>query len=555
MKVSILFSAPGYLDHERMGTDVYHAAAGNIPARVAISAALVRTCRDRDQHQVALDEILAADVLNRDYGHDLVELLAHLFQDGVVAAHHEGDTRKVGVFGFTHGQAVDVEAARSHHPRDLGKYAGRVLYKGGQDVPHAAFPQESREGIVVDLTETRQYSFNRAGAKCGRQPISTSATPMTEPRLDKMAQLLVRYSCGVQPGNVVALVAPPLAEPLLLAVYREVLLAGGRPVVHMEPEANAELLLKHGNADQLGQPNPFEAWLVENCDVSIYLLAPMNTRALTQIDSTRQSLLERGRRRIMDTFLRRAAQGELRWSVAQMPCLAAAQEAGRALSGNTKTSFTALHYSTSPIQSEPGALSERQQRLIEFLQGVSELRFLTPDGTDLKVHVAARTWMNSDGRENLPDGEVFTGPHEAATEGAVHFNCPALHKGREISDIRLGFRNGRVVEASAARGEDYLLGLLDLDAGSRVLGEVALRMQSTRSAGPPRVIHCLTKKIGGTIPCGVGGLVSGHRRPQCLIAALRIWSVTCAQGGVIEADGMVISRNGKSVDAAWPQPT
>jgi aminopeptidase len=374
---------------------------------------------------------------------------------------------------------------------------------------------------------------------------------MADPRLDKLANVLVRYSTSVQPGDMVALVAPPLAEPLLLAAYREVLLAGGHPVVHMEPEADAELLLKHGNHEQLSQPNPFESWLVENCNVSIYVLAPVNTRALTQIDPGRQALLETGRRRLMDTFLRRAAQGDLRWAVAQMPCLAAAQEADLSLSEYEDFVF---HSCLLDVPDPIGSwylLSEQQQRLIDFLQGVKELHFRTPAGTDLKMSVAGRTWMNSDGRENLPDGEVFTGPWEDATEGVVHFTCPTLHKGREIAEIRLGFREGRVVEARAGRGEDYLLGLLDQDAGARILGEVALGCnyaitRPTRNA-------LFDEKIGGTFHVALGASypATGGRNSSSLH-----WDLVCdlREGGLIEADGAVISRNGRFVDEAWPQP-
>ncbi|HEV8062236.1 MAG TPA: aminopeptidase [Gemmataceae bacterium] len=374
---------------------------------------------------------------------------------------------------------------------------------------------------------------------------------MADPRLDKLANLLVRYSTCVQPGDVVALVGPPLAEPLLLAAYREVLLAGGHPVVHMEPEADAELLLKHGNQEQLSLPNPFEAWLIENCAVSIYFLAPVNTRALTQIDPGRQVLLETGRRRLMDTFLRRAAKGDLRWAVAQMPCLASAQEADLSLSEYEDFVYQACLLDVPDPIGAWYALGERQQRVIDFLQGVTELRFRTPAGTDLKVSVAGRTWMNSDGRENLPDGEVFTGPWEDVTEGVVHFTCPTLHKGREIAGIRLVFREGRVVEASAARGEEYLLGLLDQDPGARILGEVALGCNY--AIARPTRNALFDEKIGGTFHVALGASypATGGRNTSSLH-----WDLICdlREGGVIEADGAVISRNGRFVEAAWPQP-
>jgi aminopeptidase len=374
---------------------------------------------------------------------------------------------------------------------------------------------------------------------------------MADPRLDKLAHVLVRYSTCVQPGDTVALVAPPLAEPLVLAAYREVLQAGGHPVVHLEPEADVELLLKHGNPEQLARANPFESWLVEHCNVSIYLLAPVNTRALTQIEPGRQALLEQGRRQRMDTFLRRAAQGELRWSVAQMPCLAAAQEADLSLSEYEDFVFhSCLLDQPDPI----GAwyrLAEQQQRLIDFLQDVNELRFRTPEGTDLRVNVAGRNWMNSDGRENLPDGEVFTGPWEDASEGSVNFMYPTLYKGREVAEVRLSFHQGKVVDAGAARGEEYLFGLLEQDAGARILGEVAVGCNY--AIARPTRNALFDEKIGGTFHVALGASypATGGRNSSALH-----WDLVCdlRAGGTIEADGVVISKSGRFIDANWPQP-
>ena len=82
-------------------------------------------------------------------------------------------------------------------------------------------------------------------------------------------------------------------------------------------------------------------------------------------------------------------------------------------------------------------ISERQQRVVDYLQDVSEVRFVTPSGTDLRVGVAGRKWINCDGHENFPDGEVFTGPIEDATEGQVAYSFPAVHGGREVENIRL----------------------------------------------------------------------------------------------------------------------
>jgi aminopeptidase len=372
---------------------------------------------------------------------------------------------------------------------------------------------------------------------------------MADPRLDKLATILVRYSTCVQPGELVALVAPPLAEPLVLAAYREVLQAGGHPSIHMEPDAEAEILLQHASAEQLALANPFEEWLVDSCDVVIYVLAPSNTRSLTRVDPARQGLLELGRKRRMVTFLHRAARGELRWSVAQMPCLAAAQEADLSLSEYEDFVYRACLLDLPDSIGAWYALSEKQQVLVNFLQNVSELRFRTSSGTDLTVRVAQRIWMNSDGRENLPDGEVFTGPVEDATEGILQPGYPALHKGREVAGLRLRFRAGRVVEASAAQGEEYLQGLLDLDGGARTLGEVALGCNYAITR--PTRNTLFDEKIGGTFHVALGASypATGGKNESSLH-----WDLVCdlREGGIVEADGVVISRNGRFLDEAWP---
>src|SRR5690606_8200974 len=94
-------------------------------------------------------------------------------------------------------------------------------------------------------------------------------------------------------------------------------------------------------------------------------------------------------------------------------------------------------------------VSERQQRVVDYLDGKRELRFVTPQGTDLRLGIEGRKWINCDGHENFPDGEVFTGPIEDATEGVVEYSFPAVHGGREVEGIRLVFRQGRVVDATA----------------------------------------------------------------------------------------------------------
>ena len=372
----------------------------------------------------------------------------------------------------------------------------------------------------------------------------------TDPRIDTLARVLVRYSLAVRPGNLVSLVGPPLTEPLVLALYREVLLAGGQPIVLMTPEGCAEELYRSGSTEQLKFVNPLELHEVGLVDATVHISAVLNTRALTNVPPDRQALRSQARKSLMDLFLRRAADKSLRWVFTQYPCQAAAQDAEVSL-----TEYEEFVYGAGLLnQADPSAawqnLSQRQALMVDYLNGIRELHFTTPRGTDLRVGVAGRHWINCDGHENFPDGEVFTGPLEDATEGTVCFDFPAVHGGREVMGAQLSFRAGRVVDASASKGEAFLLGMLDQDAGARVLGEVAIGCNYAITRHTRNTLF--DEKIGGTFHVALGAAYpeSGGRNESGLH-----WDMVCdlRTGGRIEADGRVISQNGRFVDPAWPR--
>ncbi len=375
---------------------------------------------------------------------------------------------------------------------------------------------------------------------------------MRDPRLDKLAEVLVHYSIPVRPGHLVSLVGPPLAEPLIVTLYREVLLAGGHPFVLMAPEACAELLYRHGSTEQIACLNPFEVREVETVDIALHVLAPENTRALTNLDPSKQALRSRARWPIMELFLRRAAAKSLRWVATQFPCQAAAQDANMSLAEYEGFVFAAGMLDREAPALAWQALSERQARLVDFLQPVRELRLVTPRGTDLRLGVAGRQWINCDGHENFPDGEVFTGPLEEATEGTVWFDFPAVHGGCEVQGVRLVFRAGRVVEASATVGEAFLISMLDQDAGARVLGEAALGCNYAITRHTRNTLF--DEKIGGTFHLALGASYpeSGGKNQSGLHWDM-VGDLRC--GGRVEADGQVISQDGRFIHANWPQPS
>lgn len=357
---------------------------------------------------------------------------------------------------------------------------------------------------------------------------------------DKLAQLVVRYSTAVRPGEVVSLIGPPAVEPLVAALYREVLRAGGHPIVAMRPEACDEWLCREGSAPQLGFIDPLEEREAEVADVAVHIVpVPAPPK---DIDPGRYALHERARQPLLRAFLERCAGGSVRWTAVAYP--------RPILSAACQETLVCAQFLAEADPVEAWRQQERRQaRLIEFLQSARELHFRTPAGTDLRIGVAGRRWCNGGGRQNLPDGEVFTAPLDNSTNGTACFDWPTVCGGQVLEGVRLRFRAGRLVDASAQRGENVLRQLLDSDEAVRALGELGLGCNYAieRPLGHPLV----DEKIGGTFHLALGMVVpasGGLSQPVGhfdLVADLR-------QGGRIEADGHVLNDHGRFIDEIWP---
>ena len=154
---------------------------------------------------------------------------------------------------------------------------------------------------------------------------------MRDPRIEKLADVLVNYSVGVKPGQLVRLSGPPGSQPLIVEVYRKVLAAGGFPHVRIAPEELGEIMLKHGNDAQLRYVNPINLYEYEKIDASIGIWAEENTRSLTNCDPKRLGITQAARKPLMELFMNRAAEGKLKWVGTQFPTQAAAQDAEMSL--------------------------------------------------------------------------------------------------------------------------------------------------------------------------------------------------------------------------------
>jgi aminopeptidase len=261
--------------------------------------------------------------------------------------------------------------------------------------------------------------------------------------METWARVMVDYSTGVQPGETVAISGGVAAD-----------------------------LLAYGNDDQLHYLSPVERFVRESADVAISVNAETNTRSNSAVDPARQRVFEKARAELRQINMTRAAKGELRWSSTLYPTDAYAQDADLSTADFAEFMFSACKLHAPDPAAAWRELAGEQQRLIDWLADTSEIRLIGPE-TDLTLTVRGRTWINSDGHRNFPSGEIFTGPIEDSANGHVCFSYPVVTGGREVEGIRLRFEHGKVIDASAAKNEAYLLSSLDSDPGARYLGEFA----------------------------------------------------------------------------------
>jgi aminopeptidase len=365
---------------------------------------------------------------------------------------------------------------------------------------------------------------------------------MHDPRLDKLADVLVGYSTALKRNDIVLIQGAPVAEPLVLSLYRAALKAGAHPHVRMAPPEVSELMLKHGSDEQLDFVSPLSLHDIGKIDAQIGIWADVNTRALTNADPARQARLSAARKPILSKFFERAAAGQLRWTGTGYPTQASAQDAEMSLSEYENFVFGAGMLELDDPVAAWRQVAQRQQQAVDLLNGKKILHLEAANGTDLTMSLEGRTWINCCGKENFPDGEIFTGPVEDSLNGWLVFSFPAVHHGRSCEGVRLRFEKGRVVEARADKGEEFLNKMLDQDDGARTAGEFAIGCNYHITRFTRNTLF--DEKIGGTVHLAVG---AGYPETGAKNTSGLHWDMVCdlRPGGQITADGQTIYENGR----------
>ena len=366
---------------------------------------------------------------------------------------------------------------------------------------------------------------------------------MTDTRIDKLADVLVNYSVAIRPKDKVLIQGGAVAEPLLQAILTKVIQAGGFPLTLVSLPGADDILYRYGTDEQLSHiPEPMKL-VMETYDASISLMSELNTKGLSNVPPEKMVISSRARKEIMAKVMQRAATGEFRWVGTLYPTNAYAQDAEMSLAEYEEFVFNACL----PDIDDPVGYWKRfsmwQQKIVDLFAGKERVRVTGPD-VDLKLNIAGRRFINCDGKNNMPDGEVFIGPVEESVEGHVRFSYPTTFQGRRVDGVHLWFEKGKVVRATAEKNEEFLLSTINTDEGSRYVGEFAIGTNSgiTRATGNT----LFDEKIGGSFHMALG---AGYPESGSVNESSIHWDMICdlKNGGEIRVDDELVYKDGEFV--------
>jgi len=366
---------------------------------------------------------------------------------------------------------------------------------------------------------------------------------MHDPRVDKLAELLVNYSLEIQPGQTVMIQGEFGAEPLQSAIFAQCLQAGAYPFYTPYGPNRFEHIFRYAKPDMF--PHLLKPYreIVKKVDARLYIYGELNTRSASEFDPEIVSKYYAEAGKVSGIMLERETKGEMKWVVSLFPTNAYAQEAGMSLTDYEDFVYRACM----PDMDDPvgywKSVDARQQKAVDWLKGKKEVHVTAP-GTDLTLSIDGRPFINCACQNNVPDGEIFTSPIENSANGHVHFTYPTLYQGFEVDDVRIEFKDGKAVKATAGKNEAFLQKKLDTDAGARYLGEFAIGTNEGIDRFTGKILF--DEKIGGSFHMALG---RSYEESKGVNKSDIHWDMICdlRDGGQITVDGELFYKNGKFV--------
>jgi len=371
---------------------------------------------------------------------------------------------------------------------------------------------------------------------------------LADPRVTNFAKVLVERCTSVVPGNRILIEATTVAESLVRELYIQILEKGGHPHVLLQlPDMSypdhEDLLLTYGNDEQLDFVPAFHKLAYEQFEGRIRVHSATNTRSTSSVDPSRNQRRNKARGAITETQMRRGAQGVFKWVTTLFPTDGYAQDAEMSFEQYSDFVFRAVHANEEDPIAYWKKVEADQQAAVDFMVGKNQAILRGPN-VDLTLSVKGRTFLNSCGTHNMPDGEIFTGPVENSVNGWVKFTYPAIYQGVAVEGAELTFSDGKVTQARADKNQDFLLKMLESDTGSRYLGEFAIGTNFEIDKFTGQILF--DEKIGGSFHMALG---AGYPETGAKNKSAIHWDMICdmRKDSEILVDGELFYKNGTFV--------
>lgn len=353
-----------------------------------------------------------------------------------------------------------------------------------------------------------------------------------DPRIRQHAETIVDHSTGIDRGDNVVIVAPALAEDLVVALHEFIGDIGANPVYVAGSSRSRRAYLRA--REEFDTPS-HELAMMEDTDVVIHVRGEQNATEGSDIPPEREAAYSRAIRPVREERLSK------RWCLTQFPAPGTAQLAEMSMEGYENFVWDA-------INKDWDAQRDHQEQLVDLLEPADAVHISSGDETDIRMSIDGMHAINDYAEHNLPGGEVFTAPVIESVEGTVLFDKPLYHQSREITDVRLQFENGEVVGHSAAKNEEVLTEVLETDDGARRLGELGIGMNRDIDRFTYNMLF--DEKMGDTVHMAVGMAYDecvGKGRAANESAVHVDMIVDMSEESSITVDGDVIQRNGTFV--------
>jgi aminopeptidase len=358
--------------------------------------------------------------------------------------------------------------------------------------------------------------------------------------LEKYAHLLVNYCLELKSGEKLFIQTTTLAEPLLREVYRAAIKKGVHVEYQMTFREQNRIFINEAQDHQLDYVSPSSKTMMETFDAYLVIRAPFNVREDQQNDATKSSRRQKAMNEINQIYFDRTADRSLKRCLCQFPTIAAAQEAGMSLEEYEAFVYNACNLYTADPEAEWLKVRASQQHIVDYLNKADIIQYKNPK-SDIKFRVKDRIWINSDGRSNMPSGEVFTGPIEDTVEGYIYFNYPIVYMGHEVEGVTLHVEKGQVVSWEAEKGKAFLDDIFKIE-GARYFGEVAIGTNYNIQRTTKNILF--DEKIGGSIHMAIG---QSYKQTGGKNQSPIHWDMITdmKDGGEIIADSTLIYKNGQ----------